>query len=249
MAQVVRWRRASSQRLVADGRKLIPISNSETTMSNSLDAKPASTTSMALILCAVLVIVVIQVGTGTVVYLALPNWDARGNFGSMFDVVGALFSGLALAGVVYAILLQREELGLQRQELELTRAELARAAKAQEDSATLVQRQLALAESTKREQDRLRRSHVGARLSSLGARVDRDGERIALDVTNNGGAMRGLGVTDFEPANAMHLAPADYVATGARLEIVGVFGTKSDRLRCWVQYFDADANLRGLQVE
>jgi hypothetical protein len=42
----------------------------------------------------------------------------------MFGAVNALFSGLAFAGLIYAILLQREELEFQRQELIETRAEL-----------------------------------------------------------------------------------------------------------------------------
>ncbi|MBX2834459.1 MAG: putative phage abortive infection protein [Micavibrio sp.] len=48
----------------------------------------------------------------------------RGTFGDMFGGVNALFSGLAFAGVIYAILLQRKELELQREELILTRGEL-----------------------------------------------------------------------------------------------------------------------------
>lgn len=48
-----------------------------------------------------------------------------GRFGDMFGAINPLFSGLAFAGVIYAILLQRFELGLQRDELELTRGELA----------------------------------------------------------------------------------------------------------------------------
>ena len=47
----------------------------------------------------------------------------RGTFGDMFGSINALFSGLAFAGVIYAILLQREELGLQREELIKTRSE------------------------------------------------------------------------------------------------------------------------------
>lgn len=48
----------------------------------------------------------------------------RGTFGDMFGAINALFSGLAFAGVIYAIFLQRNELSLQRTELELTRKEL-----------------------------------------------------------------------------------------------------------------------------
>ena len=54
-----------------------------------------------------------------------------GIFGDMYGALNALFSGFALLGVVYAVLLQRKELQLQRAELELTRAELKRTAEAQ----------------------------------------------------------------------------------------------------------------------
>ena len=47
-----------------------------------------------------------------------------GTFGDSFGLLNALFSGLAFAGLIVAILLQREELSLQRQELKETRAEL-----------------------------------------------------------------------------------------------------------------------------
>jgi hypothetical protein len=38
----------------------------------------------------------------------LPNPEKRGQFGDMFGAVNSLFSGLALCGVVYSILLQQE---------------------------------------------------------------------------------------------------------------------------------------------
>jgi uncharacterized membrane protein len=55
----------------------------------------------------------------------------RGSFGDSFGVINSLFSGLAFAGIIYTILLQRKELKLQREELELTRKELAKSAEAQ----------------------------------------------------------------------------------------------------------------------
>jgi hypothetical protein len=65
----------------------------------------------------------------------------RGQFGDLFGSVNALFSGLAFAGLYFAIrlqqdqlVLQRTELTLQREELALTRQELARTASAQEKS-------------------------------------------------------------------------------------------------------------------
>ena len=48
----------------------------------------------------------------------------RGTWGDMYGGLNALFSGLAFVGVIYAILLQSEELKLQRRELAETRAEL-----------------------------------------------------------------------------------------------------------------------------
>jgi len=50
----------------------------------------------------------------------------RGTFGDMFGAVNALFSGVALAGVIFTILQQKEELELQRKELSDTRKEFER---------------------------------------------------------------------------------------------------------------------------
>jgi len=59
------------------------------------------------------------------------------DFGGMFGAINALFSGLALAGIIYAIIIQR-------QELILTREELSRTAKAQIASAKALEKQLEL---------------------------------------------------------------------------------------------------------
>ncbi len=50
--------------------------------------------------------------------------EARGTFGDQFGAINALFSGLAFAGLIYTIILQRNDLKLQRQDLELTRKEM-----------------------------------------------------------------------------------------------------------------------------
>ena len=49
-----------------------------------------------------------------------------GVLGDMFGVINALFSGLALAFVIYAIFLQREDLKIQSEELQLSRKELSK---------------------------------------------------------------------------------------------------------------------------
>lgn len=60
--------------------------------------------------------------------------NKQGTFGDMFGALSSLFSGLAFAGIIYPIYLQKKELGLQREELEETRKELKRSADAQENS-------------------------------------------------------------------------------------------------------------------
>ena len=54
----------------------------------------------------------------------LPDWATRGQFGDLFGAVNAFFSGIAMSGIIYAILLQRKDLELQREELALQRKEM-----------------------------------------------------------------------------------------------------------------------------
>lgn len=66
--------------------------------------------------------------TGFVLYDkvdATAMWGNRGTFGDMFGSVNALFSGLAFAGIIFTVLLQRQELQLQRKEIIASRDELA----------------------------------------------------------------------------------------------------------------------------
>ena len=59
----------------------------------------------------------------------------RGTFGDMFGFVNALFSGLALSGIIITIIMQMKE-------LELTRTELSKTAKAQDESQKALNEQL-----------------------------------------------------------------------------------------------------------
>ncbi len=72
--------------------------------------------------------------SGVIVYLVgiFSGNPGPGQIGDMFGAVNALFSGLAFAGVITALFLQRKELSLQREELGLTRDQFERAAEAQE---------------------------------------------------------------------------------------------------------------------
>lgn len=77
-----------------------------------------------IILILALVIVAVWFGSALLMRDVFPDPEVSGQMGDMFGAVNALFSGLALAGVVVAIWFQSKELRLQREELEHTREEL-----------------------------------------------------------------------------------------------------------------------------
>lgn len=104
----------------------------------------------AITLCVTGSILILQAIAGVAIYFSLPDWPTRGQFGDLFGAVNATFSGLAFAGLIYAILLQREDLQLQRNELELTRQELQRSAEAQEQSERALRAQAEAAERSAR---------------------------------------------------------------------------------------------------
>ncbi|MBZ9731673.1 hypothetical protein LB467_18470 [Salegentibacter sp. JZCK2] len=52
------------------------------------------------------------------------DWAKSGTFGDTFGALNAIFSGLALAGVIVTILIQKQELQNQRLELQLQRNEM-----------------------------------------------------------------------------------------------------------------------------
>lgn len=66
--------------------------------------------------------------------------------GKSMESLTALFSGLAFAGMIIAIVYQSNELDLQRQELKHTREELKRTAEANEKTAKLAQRNIEMQE-------------------------------------------------------------------------------------------------------
>jgi hypothetical protein len=65
----------------------------------------------------------------------IQSQEKKGQHGDMFGGLNTLFSGLAFAGVLFAVFLQSRELSLQRQELIETRKEYRRAASANERTA------------------------------------------------------------------------------------------------------------------
>lgn len=92
-----------------------------------MDREPPKELSFWVLFWIALAVVALWIGAGLVLYDAnagTPIWGERGTFGDMFGSVNALFSGLAFAGIIFTVLLQRQELQLQRHELKLQRDEI-----------------------------------------------------------------------------------------------------------------------------
>lgn len=95
-----------------------------TTESSHEDNEPDGSTGFWLaVIGALLLVVGMWLGTRTVIPAVLGPTPTA-SVADLYEIVNALFSGLAFVGVVAAILLQRRELALQRQELRSTRKEL-----------------------------------------------------------------------------------------------------------------------------
>lgn len=95
-----------------------------------------------------LLVLLVQIGAGFGIYIAGfyfggDEWALRGQFGDMFGAVNALFSGFAFAGVIIAVILQRNELALQRREL-------AASVKAQQGSSESLAEQVGMLERSSR---------------------------------------------------------------------------------------------------
>lgn len=74
------------------------------------------------------VILLVLFYAGALIYFTWPisklSLNGSGAFGDSFGLLTSLFSGLAFAGLIITIIMQKDELALQRQELSLTREEL-----------------------------------------------------------------------------------------------------------------------------
>jgi len=89
-----------------------------------------------LLLVAIVIALWIGFFASVVLYPGFSGWEQRGQFGDTFGAINSLFSGLALAGLVYTVFLQQKQLKLQQEELRITNQELARNADAQESFAS-----------------------------------------------------------------------------------------------------------------
>lgn len=96
-------------------------------MGSELPKEPPKELSFWVLVWIALGVIALWAGTGFLLYdatMTTPIWGERGTFGDMFGSINALFSGLAFAGLIFTVLLQRQELQLQRHELKLQRDEI-----------------------------------------------------------------------------------------------------------------------------
>jgi septal ring factor EnvC (AmiA/AmiB activator) len=101
-----------------------------------------------------LIVVLIWAISGVAIYYLGKDWSERGTMGDMFGVINALFSGLAFAGLIFTIILQRQEITTNREEIEMNRKELHKSVRAQQKT------QQAL-------QDQARQTHLTARVNAM----------------------------------------------------------------------------------
>lgn len=87
------------------------------------------------------VVIIIWAGSGVVIYYWGQNWSERGTMGDMFGVINALFSGLAFAGLIFTIIMQRQEIITNREEIEMNRKELHKSVRAQQKTQQALQDQ------------------------------------------------------------------------------------------------------------
>lgn len=119
-------------------------------------------------------VLVLQIASALAIHHFIPDWTTRAQFGDSFGAANSLFSGLAFAGLIYTIFLQRKELQLQRQELQLTRNELTRSAEAQEKSENALSKQAFAAQAA---------AEIAA-INNILAYVDRETERLSSTSTD-----------------------------------------------------------------
>jgi hypothetical protein len=70
--------------------------------------------SIQLFIGLAIVIAVLEVASATIIYRFFRDWNTASNFGETFGAVNSLFSGWALAGIVYTLWLQKKTLEEQR---------------------------------------------------------------------------------------------------------------------------------------
>ncbi|MEM7602430.1 MAG: hypothetical protein AAF357_13555 [Verrucomicrobiota bacterium] len=156
---------------------------------------------------------------GLIVVCSIRSWEQRGQFGDMFGGLNALFSGLAFAGVVYAILLQRKELALQREEMRRSWKELAF------QNELITQQLLTMREAHEFELSAaIRSSRPRFRLHNS----TRSANNRVIDTYNLGGKITDISIVVTQPESGISISvePSDVWDTNGKavLRVIGFGG-------------------------
>lgn len=71
----------------------------------------------------VVILIIVLLWLGNLLLLVVKDNEIRGTFGDMFGFVNSLFSGLALAGIIITLIIQRDEMKIQSEEMKYQRFE------------------------------------------------------------------------------------------------------------------------------
>lgn len=112
---------------------------------------------------------------------------SRGQFGDMFGLANAMFSGFAFTALIFSMHMQRGELTLQREELRLTRAELAL------QRAELSEARVQFARQAEALEEQSRTLDAQAATELLGARIHGQAALLNLGLQSQGNS----GMTHF----------------------------------------------------
>ena len=94
------------------------------------------------LILAFFIVICLWVFVFYLVYTNMDSWQNPEKFRDSFSAVNALFSGLAFAGIIYTILLQRKELIIQRQEFLEARMQVQRNAAENEKEKLMIREQI-----------------------------------------------------------------------------------------------------------
>lgn len=160
---------------------------------------------------AAAVVVVLVMVWGGLTHFVYPNPEkpqavepvaARGQFGDMFGLANALFSGLAFTGLLVSLAMQRRELSLQRKELAMQRDEVRKAREeAAKQSIALVEQSATMARQAEIGLMAARIQGTGALLSTAFAATS--GNNAAqVYLTQNGISPYGESVKHYKDLSA-----------------------------------------------
>lgn len=123
------------------------------------------------------VVIVMWLFNAFIYPLWVPSLSSRASNGDAFGAVNALFSGLAFAGLIYTMIMQRQELEMQRKELAMQRQEM------KDSRGELVEQNRIQAEQTELRKKEVRLGELNVEFRILERRIDH--KRLLVEVAKS----------------------------------------------------------------